>query len=95
MSKRTIHEIDHILRKTRNLYLGYGIMTVGSLWGVSHVLRFSNKSKVLTVFPLGLILPGILTWVHVLKTCTAQEVLYLRIGMDKQYSEVKQNNRDS
>lgn len=95
MSERTIYEIDQIVRKTRNLYLGYGIVTVGSLWGISHVLRFSNRNKVLTVFPLGLILPGILTWVHVLKICTPQEVLYLQIGLDKQYSEIKRNNSDS
>ena len=85
MSKQAFDEIDAILARTSRLYLAYTVGSAPLVW--ASVCRL--RSRWLVVLPLTLLVSGVATWVHCLKTYDEPSIHYLRAGLDPQYPTIK------
>ena len=88
MSK-TFDEIDRLLRRANKLYLGYTILSLSTTGYLFSLTKLSKPKKILGTLCVSILVSGMVTWVHILRTFTLYELTYLRVGLDKSYPSLK------
>lgn len=88
-------EIDLILRRTNQIYLGWTSVSMATFGACFYATRFSRWKKIL--FTVGATVPvaGFISWVHILKTFSEYELTYLLAGLDSKYSEIKEERKNN
>ena len=88
MSGQTIDEINDILRRTNRIYLTYNLAIGTGVWGLFTYFNLSRVKKVAFGLPLTVFVSGVVTWVHVLKVYDHNSVVFLKVGLDKQFPSI-------
>lgn len=89
MAEGAFYEIDTILKKTTKLYAAYLAISLSLTSLALNRKSWSFPVKVGLSLPLSLLATGTLTISHISLRYSKQDLVYLKIGLDPAYPEIR------
>jgi hypothetical protein len=84
-----VYEIDRVLKRTALLYSAYTAVSLSVMSIAVSYRPWPVPLKLGLVLSLGLLSSGTCTWTHIAFTYTKQDVIYLKVGLDPEYAEIR------
>mmetsp|Transcript_11268 Transcript_11268/g.22187 ORF Transcript_11268/g.22187 Transcript_11268/m.22187 type:complete len:95 (+) Transcript_11268:2074-2358(+) len=89
MAEGAVYEIDRILKRTTLLYAAYSAVSLGIIGLSVNSRPWKLLKKVAIGLPCGLLVSGTLTMMHISLKYTQNEMIYLKVGLDPEYPEIR------
>lgn len=85
----TLIEIDYLLNKATKIYLSYSVVVMTGMLGLGNYKQWTRGKNLLIAAPCTILIAGMASWVHIIKTLRPDEVVLLNVGLDREYPEIK------